>query len=50
MSVVDKLILNQSKNKNQITFQNVWISAISFAVPSIIPECQIQKPSKAITY
>ena len=34
--MVDKLILNQSENKNQTTFQEVWISAISFAVYNTI--------------
>ena len=48
--MVDQLILNQNKNKNQLTFQKVWISAINFSIPVIIPECQIQKPLKTITY
>ena len=29
--MVDQLILNQNKNKNQLTFQKVWISAINFS-------------------
>ena len=48
--MVDKLILNQKKNKNELTFQKVWISTINFSIPVIILEFQIQKPLKTITY